>query len=300
MDVALSPVDHGTDPDAARARTADLTRRTVLSAALTGLSGAALAGCSGTSDPSSPAPTRPGEASASTTRDSSPTGSSTSGPSPAATSAGAASGPPPVALAPGPDISHGPDSGHQVALTFHGQGPVTMAREILDACASAQASITVFAVGTWLHQNPHVGPQIVGAGHELGNHTWSHQQMKQLTRAQAIDEAVRGARALEASVGSAGWWFRPSGTQHSTATIRAAAAAAGYQRCVSYDVDPEDFRDPGATAVRDRTLGSVRPGSIVSLHFGHRGTVLALPAILAGLRSKGLEAVTLSTLLRAA
>jgi peptidoglycan/xylan/chitin deacetylase (PgdA/CDA1 family) len=203
-----------------------------------------------------------------------------------------------VALTSGPDISSGPTTGRQVALTFHGQGPVAMAREILGACASADAAITVFAVGTWLEQNPHIGTEIVAAGHEVGNHTWSHQQMKQLSRTQAVDEAVRGARALEAAVGSAGWWFRPSGTQHSTATIRAAAAAAGYHRCISYDVDPEDFRDPGATLVRDRTLSAVRPGSIVSLHFGHRGTVDALPAILTGLRAKGLQPVTLSTLLR--
>lgn len=198
----------------------------------------------------------------------------------------------------GPDITHGPTTNRQVALTFHGQGPVAMAREILDACAKAGTSITVFAVGTWLEQNPHIGAEIVAAGHELGNHTWSHQQMKQLTRAAAVDEAVRGARALEASVGSAGWWFRPSGTQNSTATIREAALAAGYHRCVSYDVDPEDFRDPGAAAVRDHTLAAVRPGSIVSLHFGHQGTVQALPAILAGLHTKDLSAVTLSTLLR--
>ena len=227
----------------------------------------------------------------------SPTSAAEAG-SPTATTGPASDGPPPVALSSGPDLTHGPTTGHQLALTFHGQGPVAMAHEILDACAAAHAAVTVFAVGTWLEQNPHIGPQIVAAGHELGNHTWSHQQMKQLTRAQAVDEAVRGARALETAVGTAGWWFRPSGTQHSTTTIRAAAAAAGYHRCVSYDVDPEDFRDPGATAVRDRTLASVRPGSIVSLHFGHRGTVDALPSILAGLRSKGLQAVTLSTLLR--
>jgi peptidoglycan/xylan/chitin deacetylase (PgdA/CDA1 family) len=202
-----------------------------------------------------------------------------------------------VALSPGPDITHGPRTGNAVALTFHGQGPESMARDILAACARADAEVTVFAVGTWLQQYPHVGRAVVAAGHELGNHTWSHQQMKELSRAQAVEEAVRGARALEAAVGTAGWWFRPSGTQRSTATIRAAAATAGYHRCVSYDVDPEDFRDPGATAVRTRTLAAVRPGSIVSLHFGHQGTVDALPGILKGLEGKGLRPVTLSTLL---
>jgi len=96
----------------------------------------------------------------------------------------------------------------------------------------------------------------------------------------------------------AGWWFRPSGTARSTATIRAAASRSGYPRCVSYDVDPRDYLDPGSAAVVSRTLGQVRPGSIVSLHLGHAGTVRALPQILAGLAARGLVPVTLSRLLR--
>jgi peptidoglycan/xylan/chitin deacetylase (PgdA/CDA1 family) len=44
-------------------------------------------------------------------------------------------------------------------------------------------------------------------------------------------------------------------------------------------------------------LAKARPGSIVSLHFGHPGTVTALPAILRGLTSRGLRPVTLTSLL---
>jgi hypothetical protein len=43
----------------------------------------------------------------------------------------------------------------------------------------------------------------------------------------------------------------------------------------------------------------VQPGSIVSLHFGHQGTIDALPDILAVLRSRGLRPVTTSALLAA-
>ena len=51
------------------------------------------------------------------------------------------------------------------------------------------------------------------------------------------------------------------------------------------------------TAVTQRTLAAVGPGSIVSLHFGHPGTVTALPAILDGLDQRELAPVTVSTLL---
>ena len=269
--------------------TAGFSRRGLL---LAGLSGISLAACSPDQGPSAVGTSTGGAASPSAAA----SASTTSHPSSAATAQAA----PRLATTPGPDITHGPRDAPQLALTFHGQGPLALAHDILRECAAANASITVFAVGTWLHDFPSIGREIVAAGHELGNHTWSHQQMKQLSAAQAKEEALKGAEALVSAVGTHGRWFRPSGTKSSTPTIRAAARAAGYQRCVSYDVDPEDFRDPGAAAVRDRTLAAARAGSIVSLHFGHTGTVEALPAILDGLRRANLKPVTLSTMLATA
>ena len=269
--------------------TGGFSRRTVIAAGLTGLT---LGACSAPS--SSPAP-----ASHTTARTSAPETTRTQSGAPSGSSSGPAPEPA-IAKTPGTDIVSGPRDRNAVALTFHGQGPAELVHEILSACQRADAHITVFAVGNWIEATPSLGREILAAGHELGNHTWSHQQMKQLSPAEAVREAQKGADALRAAVGTAGWWFRPSGTQHSTATIRAAAQAAGYQRCVSYDVDPGDYLDPGASAVRDRTLAAVQPGSIVSLHFGHAGTAKALPEILAGLSRKGLTPVTLSHLLATA
>jgi peptidoglycan/xylan/chitin deacetylase (PgdA/CDA1 family) len=205
---------------------------------------------------------------------------------------------PRIASVPGDDIVHGPRDRSEVALTFHGQGPASLTTQVLDACRAADAHITVFAVGTWVQASPGLARAVLAAGHELGNHTWSHQQMKTLDAATADTEVARGVAALEKAVGSAGWWFRPSGTLHSTPRIRAAARRAGYARCVSYDVDPQDFLDPGAAAVRSRTRAQVRAGSIVSLHLGHPGTAEALPGILTDLSRMGLRPVGLSTLLR--
>jgi len=62
-------------------------------------------------------------------------------------------------------------------------------------------------------------------------------------------------------------------------------------------VDSLDYTDPGPGAVVSTVLGSARPGSIVSLHLGHSGTVTVLPAIVHGLASRGLRPVTLTDLL---
>jgi len=62
------------------------------------------------------------------------------------------------------------------------------------------------------------------------------------------------------------------------------------------NVDSLDYLDPGAVAIRTRTLAQVGPGSIVSLHLGHPGTVEALPGILAGLAARNLTPVTVTQL----
>ena len=73
--------------------------------------------------------------------------------------------------------------------------------------------------------------------------------------------------------------------------------AAGDATIAGFDVDPADYSDPGAGAVADRTIAAVQPGSIVSLHFGHSGTIDALPPILDALSRRNLRPVNLSALL---
>jgi len=207
---------------------------------------------------------------------------------------------PGILTRPGADITRGAGAPNAVALTFHGAGAPELAAQALRIADAEHAHVTVFAVGQWLSANPGLGRDIVRAGHDLGNHTWSHQTMTNLSAAQATQEVRAGADAVAAAVGAAGLLFRPSGTATSTGTIRAAAAASGYQRCISYDVDPEDYLDPGATVVRSRTLAAVTGGSIVSLHLGHPGTIEALPGVLQGLAARGLVPVRLTDLLAGA
>ncbi|MDO5712643.1 MAG: polysaccharide deacetylase family protein [Micrococcales bacterium] len=278
-------------------------RRTVLGATVATFAGVLLDGCA--LGDAKPVTASAGASTAGTGPAASPAGTTagTTRPSPtlAETNAGTPSAPGPSMppLRPGPDITQGPQGRPQVALTFHGQGDPAIARAVLAICAKADARVTVFAVGQWAQANPDLIREIAAAGHDVGNHTWSHQAMTTLDAATARSEVARAAQALARCLGHPGRWFRPSGTRFSTPTIRAAAQAAGYPRCISYDVDPEDFADPGAAAVVRRVGQGIHPGAIVSLHLGHPGTVTALPQLLAHLRAASLEPVALSTLLLA-
>jgi peptidoglycan/xylan/chitin deacetylase (PgdA/CDA1 family) len=197
----------------------------------------------------------------------------------------------------GPQVVHGSRHRPQVALTFHGQGPVSIADALLTEAERVGARVTVLAVGTWLGQYPQIAERILSGGHDLGNHTMHHLDIAAMGASAAYAEIAGCAQRLRTLTGSPGRWFRPSQTRYSTPLIEAVARKAGYQTCVSYDVDSLDYTDPGPDAIVSTVLGSTRPGSIVSMHFGHSGTVTALPAILRGLASRGLRPVTLTDLL---
>lgn len=195
------------------------------------------------------------------------------------------------------EIVHGPRRRRQVALTFHGSGDPAVARRLLAAAEAAGARVTVLAVGTWLDAHPQMARLILDGGHELGNHTQNHLDINALSPSAAHAEIARCADRLRRLAGTIGTWFRPSQTPHANATVRAQAAKVGYHTCLSYDVDSLDFQDPGPDAIVRNVLRAARSGSIVSMHFGHPGTVVAMPALLEGLRRRGLRAVTVSSVL---
>jgi peptidoglycan/xylan/chitin deacetylase (PgdA/CDA1 family) len=167
----------------------------------------------------------------------------------------------------------------------------------LDLLRERGVRCTVFVVGQWLEANPELGTRLMAEGHELGNHTYSHQAMGRLSPQQTTVEITRAADVLRSQTGSMSRWFRPSGIAVPTAVILLEAGRAGYPTSVGYSVDSLDFQDPGAAAVRRNVAQHVVGGSIVSLHFGHNGTIEALPGILDDLGQRSLAPVTVGELL---
>jgi peptidoglycan/xylan/chitin deacetylase (PgdA/CDA1 family) len=248
----------------------EVKRRNALAAAAAAIALAATA-CEADAGGSARAPS--GEPSRGSTRTPSRPASRTLGPLPA-------------------EVRTGPRSAY-VALTFHGQGDPKLVQQLLAEIEGGGARVTVLAVGTWLSEQPAIARRILDGGHELGNHTQNHLAIAEVPAFAEIDAC---AQTLKRLTGSIGTWFRPSQTQRATAVIEAQAARVGYPTCLSYDVDSLDYTDPGPEAVVYNVLRAVG-GSIVSLHCGHIDTVMAIPAVLDGLRQKGLSPVTMTELM---
>ncbi|GLW55139.1 polysaccharide deacetylase family protein [Kitasatospora phosalacinea] len=194
-------------------------------------------------------------------------------------------------------LDSGPSDRPQVALTFHGQGDAGTTADLLREVEAAGARVTVLAVGTWLQEQPESARRVLDGGHELGNHTMHHGDISGMGPEAAYAEIAQCAQRLVRLAGSPGRWFRPSQAKDCTSLVAEQARRAGYDHCLGYDLDSLDHTDPGPEAVARTVLDGVRPGSVVSLHLGHRGTVAAMPQILDGLAARALRPVTASELL---
>lgn len=204
----------------------------------------------------------------------------------------------PVTAPGGPavEVVRGTGSRPEVALTFHGAGDLLIARQIHDVLGAANAKATIMAVGTWLAASPDGIRMFHDSGHEVGNHTWSHGVMAAMSASTILVEIERCRDRLAELVGTPGAFFRQSSAQYPTHPELVDAGRAGYSRVLSYDIDGLDWRDPGPAAIRGAVVAATA-GSVVSLHLGHHGTVLALPDILRDLTNRGLRPVTASELL---
>jgi len=132
----------------------------------------------------------------------------------------------------------------------------------------------------------------------VGNHSYNHPEVPpfaQLPPQLLTDEIALGKQVLS-RLGARPNLFRPPGGSTSPRLVGAAAALG--QRVVLWSVDAADCR-PGnpAKEIVKRVLAAVRPGSIVILHDGggdRSATVAALPAIVRGIRRRGLHLVALT------
>ncbi|MBT2457479.1 polysaccharide deacetylase family protein [Streptomyces sp. ISL-86] len=219
-------------------------------------------------------------------------------PAPAEPARAPAIAPAPRRFAGQPDeIGNGPRDRPRVALTFHGNGDPAIARAVLAEAERAGARVTVLAIGSWLDANPEMARRILDGGHELGNHTQRHLAINTMPEKEAYAEITGCAQRLKRLTGSIGTWFRPSQTRYATPLVRQLAQRAGYPHVLSYDVDSLDFTSPGAAAVIRTVTGTIRSGSVVSLHFGYADTVDAMPPLLEELARRKLRAVTTTELL---
>lgn len=190
-----------------------------------------------------------------------------------------------------------PGAGKKVALSFDG-GSGYAWRHIMRALAKLDATGTFFCTGQSVSKYPEVARETLELGMELGNHSYDHPDFQTISyeeaRKQLLDNADtwwEACRAVPAPL------FRPPYGSYDETTIKA-AGSAGYPFVVNWDVDTGDWSGASPAEIARRAVDGAGPGSIVCMHT-EWNTQKAIPAIVKGLRAKGLEPVSVGELLAA-
>ena len=194
---------------------------------------------------------------------------------------------------------------HKVALTFDDGPDPTWTPKILKILKEKNAPAAFFVLGSQVQQYPDLLQRIASNGHEIGNHTYSHQNLT-LSGDEQIDlELNATTRLIEAVTGHSTAYFRPpynsDGTPSQPGEMRALRVARdlGYLT-VTQSIDPDDWERPGANAILARVKDQRPNGSIILLHDagGDRSqTLAALPGIIDYLRGRGDQIVPLSDII---
>jgi peptidoglycan/xylan/chitin deacetylase (PgdA/CDA1 family) len=184
-----------------------------------------------------------------------------------------------------------------VALTFD-DGPTEQGvAAALQALEDRGASATFFLIGEQVAQRPHLVRRIVAAGHEIANHSFSHQRMV-ARPASFYDMEIRLTHDALISAGAPKpALFRPPYGKKLWG-LPAAVRRHGYEM-VMIDVEEPETEDPRAYA--ERLVREARSGSILLMHLmygGNEAAREALPLVIEGLQARGFEVVSVGELLR--
>ena len=202
----------------------------------------------------------------------------------------------------------GYDPSHAIALTFDDGPDPQWTAPILDILREKHVHATFFLIGENAESNPELVDRIYAEGHLIGNHTYTHPNIADVSEQRTTLELNATQRFLESRIGRRSLLFRPPYAEdvepETPDQVRplVLTSSLGYYS-VGMQIDPDDWRRPPAAEIIRRTLEQADEGvgNVVLLHDagGDRTqTVAALPELIDALRAKGYHLVTIADLLK--
>lgn len=179
-----------------------------------------------------------------------------------------------------------------IALTFDDGPDNELTPEVLERLSNYEARATFFLLGTKVNLFPDVVENIVNAGHEVGNHTWSHKDLTTISFNEITEEIVQTNEAIIDAVNVAPVVYRaPFGANNDEVDQYITL------KNVDWDIDSEDWLTHNPAAINEMVRANVDDGKIVLMHDIHRETVDSLDEMLSFLTAEGYEFVTVSEIL---
>ena len=195
-----------------------------------------------------------------------------------------------TAAGPIPVISDKP----MVALTFDdGPNPAVDSR-ILNALSAYDAHATFFAAGYRIDEYPDTILQIYNQGSEIGNHTYSHDRLTDLSASGISSELARTDQLIADITGA-----RPSLIRPPEGSYNARVISSVDRPLVLWSIDTRDWETKSTSSTISSVLDNVQDGDIILMHSLYTSTAAACETIIPELAARGYRMVTVSELLAA-
>ncbi|MDZ7359319.1 MAG: polysaccharide deacetylase family protein [candidate division KSB1 bacterium] len=213
--------------------------------------------------------------------------------------------PPSLPPVPPEVVAHGDRGEKKIALTFDACStrlPSHYDERVTQVLVDTKTPATIFLGGKWMEDEPEHTKYLASLPQfELGNHTFLHPHMPQVSEERMREELRWTQEVMYTLTGRQAKFFRPPYGEYNDRVVKIAAAMG--LTTVEFDLASGD---PDAHITKEKLIeyvtNSAKNGSIIVMHINQRGwhTAEALPEIIAKLRARGFKLVTVGELISAA
>jgi len=132
-------------------------------------------------------------------------------------------------------------------------------------------------------------------GHDIGNHTYNHQDLTKLSKEDILKELEKTRILIKNITGKDTYLFRPPGGRYDNKVI-VATTLSGYKMILWTDY-PGDYGCSSSESIYEKAVSKAEDQGIILLHNGLDSSLMALHKIVSELKKKRYRFVTISKLM---
>ncbi|UOY94463.1 polysaccharide deacetylase family protein [Ectobacillus sp. JY-23] len=196
-------------------------------------------------------------------------------------------------LPPAPIYRGHPDK-KMIALTINVAWGNEYLPVMLEILKKHNVCATFFLEGRWVKEHPSFAKMIAEAGQEVGNHSYTHPDMKTLSAASIREQLSKTNDMIAVTTGEKVKWFAPPSGSYRDEVVKIADELQ--LGTIMWTVDTIDWQRPAPSVLIERVTRKAHNGAIVLMH-PTSSTAQSLDTLIMLLKKQGYRLGTVSDLL---
>ncbi|MEI4802734.1 polysaccharide deacetylase family protein [Bacillus sp. FJAT-51639] len=190
-------------------------------------------------------------------------------------------------------IYRGNPSKKMVALTINVAWGNEYLSRMLEILQKHNVKATFFLEGRWVKENLRFAKMIADADQEVGNHSYTHPDMRTLSVHAIHEQLQKTNQVIEAATNQKVRWFAPPSGSFRDDVVHTAAKM--HMGTIMWTVDTIDWKHPEPHVLLQRVLSKVHPGAIILMH-PTSSSAESLDTLISKLKEKGYTVGNVSAL----